>query len=178
MSKTWEGSMDEDLEKELELEALELVEECARHVIDYEKAKNSKARQTAFDGSLRNLHSIKGAFAMLSCEEIVDQVHLLESELIRLKSEQQFGSRDVSQLLDDLDLIASYLSDKKKKLHFRIRKQSNTEPMRSLGNPLSGLDSDHRFSRVGKNGFVLKDEGKQTTRSVVVVRMSVFSVIF
>jgi hypothetical protein len=47
MSKTWEGSMDEDLEKELELEALELVEECARHVIDYEKAKNSKARQTA-----------------------------------------------------------------------------------------------------------------------------------
>jgi hypothetical protein len=84
----------------------------------------------------------------------------------------------VSQLLDDLDLIASYLSDKKKKLHFRIRKQSNTEPMRSLGNPLSGLDSDHRFSRVGKNGFVLKDEGKQTTRSVVVVRMSVFSVIF
>jgi hypothetical protein len=59
MSKTWEGSMDEDLEKELELEALELVEECARHVIDYEKAKNSKARQTAFDGSLRNLHSIE-----------------------------------------------------------------------------------------------------------------------
>jgi hypothetical protein len=55
---------------------------------------------------------------MLSCEEIVDQVHLLESELIRLKSEQQFGSRDVSQLLDDLDLIASYLSDKKRNYIF------------------------------------------------------------
>lgn len=110
-------SLNKDEINEFKLEAVELIEEAEKCLLEVEQGQAFKPR---YDAIFRCFHSLKGAAGMLGLEELRNHMHQLEEMFARLKDSAQLSSQEISFFLTGIDASRKILNGEKVAFDFKI----------------------------------------------------------
>lgn len=110
-------SINNDELNEFKLEALELIEEAEKCLLEVEQGQPFKPR---YDAIFRCFHSLKGAAGMLGLEDLRNHMHQLEEIFARLKEFTQLSSQEISFFLSGNDAAKKILNGEKIAFAFTV----------------------------------------------------------